>query len=472
MDLVLINPHVVDASTFPSGEFFSCTAPNMGIAYIAAAVEAVGRSVRIIDANALHLSLDELHDAVRRLDPDVVGVTATTTTLMDAFDAVRAARRACPGALLALGGIHASRFPRETLAECAELDLVCVGEGEETFVELLDAIEGGARDFAGVRGLAFRDGEGAIVLTPERPCIQDLDALPFPARHLLPMELYASGGHPHRTASIVSSRGCPFGCKFCAAPFIGGSRYRKRSAESILDEIGEIVEKFHMNSFEFVDDLFTLDKRRVMDICDGIVERGYEVNWTCSARADTVSPEMLRAMAGAGCRIVYYGIESGSQRILDLVGKRETLAQMADAVRWTHEASMRSWGFFIIGFPSETAEEIERTIAFASEINLDYAEFFICSAFPGSPLYEHAVEQDLVRKDTWADISYGKYNIESAHVTPQEMHEYLIRAYRSFYTSDAAIRRLRAYGQEDLVEEIMRQTSDEFLRAAREGAGD
>ncbi len=458
MKVTFINPYVPAASTFPSGEFFSCTAPNMGLAYLAGAVEQAGHAVRIIDANAFHMDAQMLMRGLRAFAPQVVGVTATTTTLLDAYAAARAAREALPQAFVVIGGIHATRFPCETLEECEALDAVCIGEGEVTLVELVDVLERGG-DLSQVRGLALRQGP-AIVVTDERPCVVDIDTLPLPARHLLPMESYASAGHPHRTASIVSSRGCPFGCKFCAAPFIGGRRYRARSAQGILDEIDDILTRFNMNTFEFVDDLFTLDKQRVFDICEGIVERGYEVNWTCSARADTVSPEMLRAMAGAGCRVVYFGIESGSQRILDEIGKRETLEQLAQAVRWTREASMRSWGFFIIGFPDETPEEIRATIQFAIDIDLDYAEFFICSAFPGSPLYEKAMADGLVKKDKWSDISYGNANIENSHMSGEELERWMVTAYRDFYTSPKVWERLRLYGQGDMVAEIVRQAGD------------
>ena len=466
MKVTLINPNVPAASTFPSGEFFSCTAPNMGIAYIAAAVERAGHEARIIDANAFHMDESELQRGLSAFAPQLVGVTATTTTLLDAYAAARATRKALPQAFIVIGGIHATRFPMETLEECEALDAVCVGEGERTFVDLIAALEDPSGDLGSVRGLAYREGS-RIVVNEERPCTVDIDELSLPARHLLPMEAYASAGHPHRTASIVSSRGCPFGCKFCAAPFIGGRRWRARSAESILDEIGDIITRFRMNTFEFVDDLFTLDRQRVFDICNGIVERGYEVNWTCSARADTVTLEMLKAMAGAGCRVVYFGIESGSQRILDLIGKRETLEQLAQAVRWTREASMRSWGFFIIGFPEETPEEIRATIQFAIDIDLDYAEFFICSAFPGSPLYERAMEEGLVKKDNWSDISYGKANVENEHMSGDELEEWMIRAYRDFYTSPKVWERLRLYGQGDMVAEIVRQAGERG-----EGAGD
>lgn len=459
MKVTLVNPNVPGASTFPSGEFFSCTAPNMGIAYIAAAVEQAGHEASIIDANAFRMGEDELRRALLAIGPRIVGVTATTTTLLDAYTAARVARRTLPHAFIVMGGIHATRFPVETLEECEVLDAVSMGEGERTFVELIAVLEDPSGDLGSVKGLAYRQGS-RVVMNEERPCLVDLDELPFPARHLLPMEAYSSAGHPHRTASIVSSRGCPFGCKFCAAPFIGGKRYRARSAESILDEIGDILVRFRMNTFEFVDDLFTLDKRRVFDICRGIVERGYEVNWTCSARADTVTPEMLKAMAGAGCRVVYFGIESGSQRILDLIGKRETLEQLAQAVRWTREASMRSWGFFIIGFPEETPEEIRATIQFAIDIDLDYAEFFICSAFPGSPLYERAAREGLVKKESWSDVSYGKANVENEHMSGEELEAWLIRAYRDFYTSPKVWERLRLYGQGDMVAEIVRQAGE------------
>lgn len=456
MDILLINPRNVRASTFPSGEFFDCTAPNMGLAYIAAALEERGHDVEILDANALGLDDAQLTDRLANRDPQIIGTTATTSTFPDALGAIGIAGELHPGAFTIMGGIHVSYVPMQTLRECPQIDVVCIGEGERTIVELVEVLEDGTDRLDAVRGIAFRRGD-QIIQTDPRPCISDLDSLPLPARHLLPLESYASGGHPSRTASIVSSRGCPFACGFCATPFIAGKRYRARSARNILHEIEQIVNVHGLNSFEFVDDLFTLDKGRVEAICRGIVERGLSVSWTCSARADTINPALLSSMAEAGCECIFFGIESGSQRILDDMGKRETLAQMSDAVRVTRQAGIGTWGFFIIGFPDETAEEIETTIRFAREIELDFAEFFIASAYPGSPLCEYAKEHDLIMMDDWADISYGNPNIRNANVSPEDMKGYLVKAYRDFYTSPEVMSRLSETGNTAFLDEILRQ---------------
>jgi anaerobic magnesium-protoporphyrin IX monomethyl ester cyclase len=457
MNIVLINPRTIKASTFPTGEFFSCTAPNMGLAYLAAVLEQKNHDVKIIDAQALGLDDEGLKKSLLNLEPEIIGVTATTTTIYDGFNVINIGKELYPRALTIMGGIHASCLPFETLQECSQLDAVCIGESEETVVELTCALEKGINELARVKGIAYR-WDNKIRKTPPRISLPDLDVLPLPARHLLPMEHYASGGHPHRTASIVSSRGCPFKCVFCATPFIAGRRYRARSAESILSEIEQIVSKYKMNSFEFVDDLFTLDNRRVEAICSGIIERGMKVRWSCSARADTVNSRLLATMADAGCGCIFYGVESGSQRILDCIQKGESLMQIEEAVRCTREAGIQTWGFFILGFPEETREDLERTIRFACELDLDFAEFFIASAFPGSALYERAKRDDLVLMENWSDISYGKANIKNPVLFPQDVREYLIKAYRDFYTSSRVASRLLKEGETQLLSEIKYQT--------------
>ena len=273
------------------------------------------------------------------------------------------------------------------------------------------------------------------------------------------MEKYASGGRPHRTASIVSTRGCPFHCAFCATPYIAGKKYRARSSKNVVDEIQHIVEEYDMHAFEFVDDLFTLDKKRVEDICDEIIKRELSVAWSCSSRADTVTPEVLSKMAEAGCQCIFYGIESGCQRVLNLMRKGENLQQIADAVRWTRNVGIKTWGFFILGFPGETRQELEMTIRFAGGIELDFAEFFIISAFPGSPIYETAQKGNMLIANNWSDVAYGVPNIRNPEITPQELQSYLIKAYRDFYTSPGVVSRLLREGRADLLDEIRHQVS-------------
>lgn len=457
MRLVLINPRSVGASTFPSGEFFDCTAPNMGLAYLAASLLAAGHEVEIIEAQALKLDDEALRASLSALHPDVIGSTATTTTLNNAIDAITIAKELHPEAFTILGGVHASYLPLQTLTEFPQLDAVCIGEGEATIVELLGALEN-REDLAGVDGIAFRRN-GTIERTKPRTVRNRLDDLALPARHLLPLETYAAGGVPHRTASVVSSRGCPFRCAFCATPSIAGSRYRARSPESLIQEIEQLVQVHNLTSFQFVDDLFTLDNDRVRTFCRQLIQSGMSVNWSCSARADTVNPELLHSMAAAGCQCISYGIESGSSRILGAMKKGETLEQMMDAVRWTREAGMKTWGFFILGFPDETRAELEQTIRFAGELELDFAEFFIATAFPGSALYEYVKDTDLLTMTDWSDVAYGCPTIRNRELSEVELKDYLVRAYRDFYTSPRVLARLEREGQERFIEEILLQVT-------------
>ncbi len=422
--------------------------PSLGLGYLAAVLERRGDEVRIFDfgLDPRRPLEDEVHD-VLAFRPDVIGLTAMTTSYHSAEEAM-SLLRAGTNAPMVLGGPHATVFPARTLQEQPALDYLVFGEGEETMLELMEVIEG-RRDPAAVAGLCYRRA-GEVICNPARPLIRDLDALPFPARHLFQLErypLYAPDGG--RMLTVLTSRGCPYNCSYCFKGIVGRT-YRQRSPENLMQELKELIRTYGIRNFYFIDDLFTLDVKRLNVLLDMMIAEGLDIRWQCLARVDRVTPELLRKMAAAGCRQIHYGIESGNQEILDRVGKRITLEQVRQAVRWTAEAGIRSKGYFMLGLPGDTEETMEQTIQFAASLDLDDAMFSLTTPFPGTRLWEELVARNpetQYNSDFSRAYYYNSYTEEIApflnvsEVSDQRLSQLAIEARRRFDES----RRKRKY---------------------------
>lgn len=430
MNVTLINP---SAPHVEASSVLGITAPPLGLAYLAAVLEGDGHSVRIIDAQALGIPLTEIKREIKRDQPSIVGVTSTTPTIREALAIVKAVKEDCPDATTVVGGPHVTFLPVETLRECPQLDVVCIGEGERTVLELAQAIERKA-SLSNVKGIVYRSGD-RIIKTPPQPLIDNLDSLPFPARHLLPMERYTILGRKSIIGHLMTSRGCPFNCTFCASSLLFGKRFRGRSPKNVVDEIEEVVSEYNPGSIEFSDDEFTLDRKRVEGICDEMKRRGLDVPWACSSRVDTVSKNLLRKMKAAGCFFIYYGVESGCQRILNLIRKGIRIKQVIDAIRWTKKMGIETLASYIIGFPGETKEDIEKTIAFAKRLNTDYAQFSLATPYPGTELYNSAKEKGLLLTEDWSQYTAGKPIIRNNNCSKEDLMRLLAKAYKSFYLS-------------------------------------
>jgi anaerobic magnesium-protoporphyrin IX monomethyl ester cyclase len=453
MKIVLVNP---PAPTAEVTKYLRIAAPPMGLAYLAAVLERDGHSVSIIDVEALSLGPSQLRAKLEEENPDLIGVTALTPTIQTAMAVTRIGKEACPGAFTVMGGTHPSFLPLETLRDCRQLDAVCVGEGEGTMVELARTLERKG-DLASVRGICYRTKDGAAK-NPQRPLIEDLDELPFPARHLLPMDRYTVLGKKFRMAIVTSSRGCPFNCIYCSSSRIFGKKFRARSAKNTVDEIEHVVEKYGVRSIEFSDDMFTLLRKRVEGICQEIKGRHLDISWACSSRVDTVSKDLLEKMKDAGCGLIFYGIESGSKRILDLMNKGISIEQITRAIKWTREAGIEAYGSFILGFPGETREELETTIKFARELDLDMAEFNLITAFPGSDLFEVVKREGLLITEDWSQYTAGRPNVINREIPAAELAKYLGRAYTSFYLSPPVILHHLLKGRAHMVKKIVIET--------------
>ena len=409
--------------------------PPLGILYIAAYMETQGRhSVEVIDAQVEELTSEHLKERVRQSSPDVVGITAMTFSILDVLETIRVVKAVVPESKIVIGGPHAHLFPIETL-NLPGVDFVVMGEGEYVFSELVDHIDQPEK-LRTIHGLAF-SYQGQIINTGRTAMIEDLDSIPFPARHLVPYQKYSSV-IAKRTpiTTMFTSRGCPFQCAFCDRPHLG-KRFRAHSPKYVVDEMEACT---HLGIYEFLiyDDTFTVDKQRVMGICEEIQRRKLNIGWDVRARVDTVTPEMLKAMRAAGCERIHYGVEAGTEKILKVLNKRITVEQVRQAFQWTKKVGMGTLAYFMIGAPTETREDILQTIQLSKDLDPDYVHISILTPYPGTRIYFDALEQGVFKTDFWQEFATNpttdfEPRYWEEELTTAELVELSNYAYKSFY---------------------------------------
>ena len=410
--------------------------PPMGLALIAAVLEREGYQVTVLEANALKL---QPKDIVPLVSADVIGLTAMTPTISTAIAIAHHLKEVYPDLPIVLGGAHATLLPEETLVTVPEIDILIRGEGEETIIELLQALEY-KQPLSKILGISYRK-DGKVVSNPTRSKNIDLDSLPFLAYHLLPWRRYKP--HPPHGralpfAAVITSRGCPYKCSYCSKP-VFGNKFRGQSPERVVEEIAYHKRKFGIKEFAFYDDVFTLDKRRAYAIADEIIKREMKIHWTCEARVNLVDKELLRHIKQAGCYSIAYGIESGSQEILDTLNKDITLEQAEEAVCLSRKVGLQTIGYFMIGSPGESPETIRQTIQFAKKLKLDFAQFSVTTPFPGTKLYNLYLDGRKDDNIPWESFVYAGSGgdiapvFESRLLNRDDIQYWIRRAYREFY---------------------------------------
>ncbi|MBN1425001.1 cobalamin-dependent protein [Candidatus Fermentibacteria bacterium] len=372
---------------FPETHYKNGQVP-LGLGYCAGALEARGHDVAILDLVHTQRPLTELRRLLRRRQFDIVGLSVVTTHLTPASYVSRIVRQAAPKALIVWGGAHPTVMPAETAAK-PEVDIAVAGEGEEVLPALAD--DPSRRDLP---GLTFRQGDTLISTGPPLP-IADLDSLPFPARHLVPMESYLRYWYSldavspkMRGTGIMASRGCPYRCSFCqpTLSMLFGTRIRKRSPGNIVHELEQLRDTYSIEGFMFEDSTFVLDRKWVLAVCDAL--RPLNMLWCCNIRADLVDEELLAQMTAAGLRKVNIGIESGVQRILDEAYQKQITRQDVDrVVSLCRKLGIKVQGYFILGVPIETREDMHETIRYAVGLDIDDAVFDIATPFPQTHMY-------------------------------------------------------------------------------------
>ncbi|MGE5663846.1 MAG: B12-binding domain-containing radical SAM protein [Deltaproteobacteria bacterium] len=428
--------------------------PPLGLLYLAAAV-GDRCVVRILDGSVRPMTTDDVVSEVREFRPHVVGITVMTPTLTRALSLCRAIKKHDPEVTTVLGGPHPSALPEETAA-APGVDFVVVGEGERTFPELLDAL-GDAAPIDSVDGLCFFR-EGKIVRTRARKRIRDLDAVPFPARHLLDHTLYKPSAAHYRSKpafSVMCGRGCPYRCTFCSCSKVFRDGVTVRSPEGVAEEIRHLVARYGAREILLWDDTFGLSREWTLRFCELVRPLG--ISWSAWMRCDLADRERLNAMARSGCWHVSYGVESGNQGILDGIRKDQTLDQVRRAFALTREAGMEARGTFILGLPGENRDTLRETVDFAIEIKADYAQFQFLTPYPGTELWESVPDHgrfltgDLSKYTIWFPVYVPK------GLTREDLETALRTAYRRFYLSPSYL--LRRLARIRTLEDLERNLS-------------
>jgi anaerobic magnesium-protoporphyrin IX monomethyl ester cyclase len=452
MRICLINPPRIQPRAWGKPS----VVPPMGLAYVAAVLEKA-HEVRIIDAPTegwrnlqqidetkyqVGLSNTEIADKVKQWAPSIVVIEIPFSGwIKPAFEVASIVKSINKSIFTVLEGQHPSARPKDCLAN-PNVDFVVIGEPENTILELTNALEKKAPDFNGIRGIGFVQ-VGVPVITSPRPPLEDLDSLPFPARHLLPMEEYfaAVKENPLRGeiykpwTEILTSRGCPYNCIFCTHHIVWGRKWRGRSPENVVDEIEQVVRTYHVKQIDFLDDNMTLDRERMEDICDLIIKRGLKIEWFTpnGVRADTLNEELLTKMKKSGCKKIRVAPESGVQRVVDqIIKKNLDLKSVERAVILCKKVGIKVGCFFVIGLIGETKEEINETIKFAYRLRQLGAESFVFSiATPiqGTELYEQAKRGGFLR-DCFGDeaLAAAEPLIETPEFTANELRELCAQA--------------------------------------------
>lgn len=399
--------------------------PPIGIGYIGAVLKKAGHEVSFIDSQALNLTTEQFRAKLTGFKPEVVGITSMTPTFFGALQAAKIAKEC--GAIVVMGGPHLAVFPKETLSYSC-IDYGIIGEGEYSMLELVDKIERGL-PVNRIKGLVYREN-GRIRMNPAS-LIRNLDGLPFPARHLLPMEAYSSILGLHPSDVMVTTRGCPYRCGFCVKQ-PSDQKVRFRSAKNIVDEMELLVKTRKVKEIMFYDDTLTMKRQHVVDICNEILRRGLKVLWESPTRVDCLDPELLRLMRQAGCRRLRVGVESGCQDILNLMQKDITVNEIRRGINWIKEAKIECSAYFIIGYLGDNKERMRKTVSFMRELNPDLV--MICKAvpLPGTTLFVQTVQAGLASQDYWSEFILGK---RSDRLPPlaEDADIWLKHAFRSFY---------------------------------------
>ena len=378
LKVALVNPRV---------ESYSGILPPLGLLYIAAVLEKEGYPVRVFD---LYPDDDGMLTEVAAFRPDVVGMTVLTDYWPRARRVAAFIRKEVPAATFVVGGIHVTAMPEEALAELGA-DIAVIGEGERTMLDLCDCLARG-EPWRKVEGIQFRDDSGAFRRTAPRAFIEDLDELPFPSRHLLHFDEYMlppgiiRGWWSERSTTVITSRGCPFSCIWCASHCIFGRKVRRRSVENVIQEIEHLLQRYHVDTVWFVDDTFTLYKQWVLAFCRALADRKIRLAWGCQAHVRTADEEMLAAMKKAGCVQLDFGVESGSDRVLKALKKHSSADAVRKAFAIARKVGIRTMATFMFGSPEETRQDVEASMRLAREIKPDFASSFFITPYPGTEL--------------------------------------------------------------------------------------
>jgi len=422
--------------------------PTLGIGYIASVLEKDGFDVSILDCIGEPLTLEEIINKAHCIKPDLIGITATILTINAAYEIGQRLKEDSSSIPLVIGGPQFCSSPRETLDKDI-FDIGVLGEGEETFLEIAQAVRNGNFSPERIQGIVYKK-DGKIVEGNPRSYILDLDTIPYPARHLYPpLSVYKPVPASYKKKPVglmITSRGCPYQCIFCDRA-VFGNRFRAHSPKYVVDEMELLMKNFGAKEIRFMDDTFTMDTKRAYAICERILKRGIKVPWTCLTRVDRVDYDLLKTMKKAGCWQVIYGIESGDDEMLKRIKKGVTVAENEKAVKMAKKAGLNVRATFVFGMPGETSNSIRKTVNFAKKSKLDVVNFFTVILYPGNELYKIAKSEGKVIHSNYEhytsliDAEETKLHYLPEGMEERELKNSIVQAYRDYYFRPSFIMR-------------------------------
>lgn len=431
-EILMVNPPYINKTT--GLKKVVSIHPPLGLAYLAASLEKEGLAVQILDANAEFLTIEETANKIASNDAEYVGITAVTVTIQIVYSLSKAIKERCNKKII-VGGPHVTFLPERTLKECSAIDIIIRGEGENTIIELLKS-----KNLEKITGITYRSMDDKIISNPDRPLIENIDEIPFPARHLLPVDTYRpniyfnKGYKGRKYARIITSRGCPNRCVFCSSAHFW-KKLRLRSPENVISEIESLVTNYDIKHLDFLDDTMTLSRERIKKICTLMKERGLDIDWTCYARVNNITEDIISLMKESGCFGIAFGVESGNQEVLNRIQKNITLEQVRKAIKVTKNAGIKTMCDFMIGLPGDTVETIDQTINFAIELNPDLAFFSITTPFPGTALFNEAMSRGWINENySWDEMTlHGMTKFRNEDINSKYLAEIYPKALKKFY---------------------------------------
>ncbi|MFH1593971.1 MAG: radical SAM protein [Candidatus Omnitrophota bacterium] len=464
MKVLFINPSV-------ENEILSCNPPiideergfnpPLGILYVAAYLEKHSdHEINVIDVPVEEIGYPQLERRIREYGPDVVGITALTFTMIDVLKTVDIVKSINQNTKVVLGGPHVCIFPEETI-DLHGIDYVVLGEGEIVFTELLSNMHN-IEDLKKVKGVVFKEN-GNVVNTGNPDFIRDLEKLPSPARRLVPYGKYTSLlARRSPITTMFTSRGCPYRCTFCYRPSMG-KVFRAISPGKVVDEMEE-CQNMGIKEIFIYDDTFTVQRNRVMEVCEEIARRRLKIGWDIRTRVSNVDREMLMALKKSNCQRIHYGVEAGTEKILKVLKKDIDLDRAIKIFKATKDIGISTFAYFMIGAPEETRDDILKTIDFAKKLDPDYVHITIFTPFPGTEAYEDALKSGIFKQDYWRDFAKSprkdfRTKYWEGILSEKELQELLHYAYKEFYTRPSYI----------MSRMLKIRTFEEFKRKAKAG---
>ena len=438
MKIFLTNPPTSDRSRFTregrcqqSEGVWTTVWPPLSLAESAAVLREAGFQVLAADAPTQGWGMTEFLEHLKQTKPELVVLATSTPSFPQDIITIQEIRQALPETVIAAFGIHVSVLPDECFTAAPALDAIIRGEPEYSIKSLAESLKSN-REIQPSPGVSVRRN-GMVEHGPDREFITDLDSLPFPAWDLFPVQEYRLPFVGRPFLLVTTARGCPYPCTFCVAKSYYGQKVRRRSPERIVEEIRWIIKQFNIRDFFFWSESTTLGKEPMLELCEKVRAISPKIQWVCNSRVDHVDDELLGAMRAAGCWMLSFGVESGDQGILDRSQKKQTIEQTRAAVMLAKKHRFQVAGHFVLGLPGETTETLNTTLNLALELDLDYAQFYCASPWPGSDLYQEATQEGWLLNHNWCSFDQSHAILNYPHLSAQEIQAFRDRAVKAFY---------------------------------------